>query len=112
MNTFWTGFEKQADKRQAIAGTAGLIAGLLGAGALVGHLNNVSDKVDAARRGMDHKEKSFIQKNPKLTGALSLGLAPAISSAVTRRERDLDSGKVRDVLKKHPFAGPAVAGHS
>lgn len=103
------GFEKKAMKADSILAGLGVGAGLAGLGALSGHISHVGDKLDAARRGKDHKEETFIQKHPKLTGAMSLGLAPALSSVYTKKERDAESEKARGVMKAHPVVGRALS---
>jgi hypothetical protein len=100
---FWNGFEKQASKAEAAALAAAAAAYFGGTGALIGHASHVGKKMDYARHGKDYKEKSFIDKHPKLTGALSLGLAPALSHGAHRKKLDLDNPKVRKVMAEHPF---------
>ena len=101
---FTKGFNKIAsEKAKAIAAAAGLLAGGMGVGALTGHQMHVHKKIMNARAGKDYKEKSFIDKHPKTTGALSLGLAPSLSAAVHQRELDMANPKVRKVMKDHPF---------
>lgn len=109
--SFRNGFEKSA----AIDGTdilaaGGLLAGLAGLGAMVGHEAHVGKKIVNARQGKEYKPESFIERNPKLTGALSLGLAPAISLAVTQADIDRENPMVRRVVKEHPLVGPMLTG--
>jgi hypothetical protein len=102
---FKNGFEKIAlsdTARKALA-VGGIGAYVGGVGALSGHVSHVHKKIIHARAGKEYKEKSFIDKHPKLTGALSLGLAPAASAALHQKELDLKNSKVRKVLKDHPF---------
>lgn len=103
MKDFWTGFEKQAISREALAVGGGMAAYLGGLGALVGHGSHVQKKLMHARQGKEYKPSSFIDKHPKTTGALSLGLAPAISANLHQRKLDRDNPKVREVMNKHPF---------
>lgn len=98
---FWIGFEKQAQEGALLAAHA---AGIAGLGALSGHISHVRKKVIHAREGKKYEEKSFIDKHPKLTGALSLGLAPAISTEMHQRKLDRNNPHVRKVMDEHPFA--------
>jgi hypothetical protein len=101
---FTSGFNKIAkvDKKHlAAAGAAAAYLG--GVGALSGHAAHVQKKLIHARAGKDYKEKSFIDKHPYLTGAASLGIAPALSAAKHQHDLDMDNAKVREVKKKHPF---------
>jgi hypothetical protein len=124
MSAFWAGFEKQAglgnrlmhvaramaDNGHAIKAVGGLAGVAAAAGAASGHLSHVGGKIDKARQGKDHEAKTFIEKHPKLTGAASLGLAPALSRLSTRAEDDDDNEKVRQVRKDHPVAGRLMTG--
>jgi hypothetical protein len=104
MSSFYEGFEKQAASGGLLAAGLGAgIAGIAGLGALDGHVSDVGLKVDAARRGIKDKRETYIQKNPKLTGALSLGFAPLFSQLSTMKERDMDQKAVREVYKQHPL---------
>jgi hypothetical protein len=102
---FWVGFEKKAlDARTANLLTAGAgLATLLGTGALSGHAMHVQKKMQHARAGQDYEPKSFIEKHPKLTGAASLGLAPAFSAMYSQKKLDRDNPKTRKVMDEHPF---------
>ena len=84
----------------AALGLGGLAAGL---GATSGYLADVKNKVVAARQGENYKPESFIQRHPMLTGALSLGIAPAMSAQTYQQELDADNSKVRRVMKDHPI---------
>lgn len=102
---FKIGFEKVAGKEEVFAGLAAL--GLLGAmGAGFGHLSHVQDKLDAAKHGDNDTykgEEGFIERNPRLSGALSLGLAPAISAGIKRQVRNMGNPDTLGVIKKHPI---------
>ena len=101
MKDFWNGFEKRAvDGDKVLAGLA-ILGGL---GALTGHLSHVGKKVMHAREGKEYHPESFIEKNPKATGAATLGYAPAMSAFMTQRELDRENPKVRKVQKEHPLA--------
>ncbi len=95
---FRNGFEKVAN-----AGVLVTLALLGGLGALSGHESHVGKKIIHARQGKDYNPESFIDKNPKMTGALSLGLLPLFSAVAHQRELDRENKKVRDVQKEHPF---------
>ena len=105
---FVAGFAKvamshAAHKAAVIGGGAAILGGL---GALTGHDAHVAKKILHARHGKDYKEKTFVDRHPKMTGALSLGLLPAISAAThahkLQREADSKNPKVQKVIQEHP----------
>jgi hypothetical protein len=99
---FIDGFEKTAlaARKRDVALTAAALAGF---GALAGHSAHAAKKLIHARQGKDYTPKSFIDRHPHLTGALSLGYAPAISAAAHQQELDDANPKVRKVRKEHPL---------
>jgi hypothetical protein len=103
---FWAGFEKQAQATdEGMARAIGGLASLIGGGALVGHSVHVSKKMDSARHGKKYEAKSFIERHPKLTGALTGGAAPLLSGAVSKYKNDKDNEGVKQVTKEHPLVG-------
>lgn len=101
---FIDGFEKTALSIRAkelalLGGAAATIGGL---GALQGHQIHVLKKLIHARQGKEYKPKSFIDKHPKLTGAATLGIAPAVSASLHQMRLDRENKKVRKVHSEHP----------
>jgi hypothetical protein len=107
---FTLGFDKTAGVKEHMAqhgkkylAGAGLAALIGGEGAMIGHQAHIGKKLIHARQGKDYKEKSFIDKHPKTTGALTLGLAPAISLGAHQMRLDRENPKVRKVYSEHPL---------
>ena len=99
---FRNGFEKTANEALiAVLAGLGIVGGL---GAATGHLADVSKKIDAAKHGVEVDRESWIQQNPMMSGALSLGLAPVLSEAFARKKNNRHNSRVRGVLDKHPYA--------
>ncbi len=106
--SFRNGFEKVALSGGEVAAGLGVLGLLGGMGALIGHESVVGKKLIHARQGSDYKPESFIDRHPYLTGAASLGLAPAFSTLATQAELDRENPRVRAVLKEHPIMGSAM----
>ena len=102
-DSFWVGFEKRALDGEAVLAGLAMLDSAAGFGALAGHGTHVQKKLMHAREGKDYKPKSFIDNNPKLTGAASLGLAPAYSALFAQKKLDRDNPKTRKVMDEHPF---------
>lgn len=86
----------------AALGALGIVAG-----AIEGHKAHAGKHLIYARSGKDYKEKSFIDKHPLVTGAMSLGIAPHASKHQHQLKLDDASQKVQKVLDKYPYANRA-----
>lgn len=102
--SFRNGFEKTAIDGASVLAGLGVLGALGGLGALAGAGLTGQKKVIHARQGKDYTPESFIERHPVATGALSLGMAPALSQAYSQMELDRENPKVRQAFKEHPLA--------
>ena len=102
--SFRNGFEKKADGIHPVLAGLGILGLLGGVGALAGASLTGQKKVIHARQGKDYTPESFIENHPVAAGAMSLGMAPALSQAYSQQELDRENPKVRQAFKEHPLS--------
>ena len=103
-NNFQEGFEKVAVPASALIAGVGLTGILAALGAASGHLSHVERLTEAAKHGKKPDANSWIAKNPKFSGALSLGVAPGLSAYNEKVKLIRDNSTTRRIVDEYPVA--------